>query len=291
MRLTLLLGAPVAAAALVALAADARAFCRTTTSQIPAGYDPAVYGCWQDGTPIAWTAGQVPYSLSSAASRQVSLADATQVAHLAFDTWNNAPCEAGPPNVQMYDNGPVSPEEAATDCGLNQCDPSVHDNLHVIVFRDDVWPYNDQANTLALTTVTFGVDSAEIFDADMEINSAQHTLTVQEPPPTGQGEVYDLQAIMTHEAGHFHGLAHATSTDAIMYAYYKPGAILLTPDDIDGVCSIYSPLPVSSGCSCDVAGSSWHGALATAAASLGLPLLLIAYRWRTRAFRSRRRTH
>ncbi len=285
MRSTLFV-APVAAAALLAFAADAQAFCRTTTSQVPAGYDPAVYGCWEDGTPVAWTAGQVPYSLSAAASRQVSLADATRVAHEAFDAWNNATCEAGAPNVQMFDNGPVSAEQAANDCGLDQCDPTVHDGLHVIVFRDDVWPYNDNANTLALTTVTFGVDSAEIFDADMEINSAQHKLTVEEPPPPG--DAYDLRAILTHEAGHFHGLAHATSTASIMYAYYQRGAINLTPDDMDGVCSIYSPLPVSSGCSCGVAGSAWHGALASAAGSLAL-VAVIACRWRMRASRSKRR--
>ena len=275
--------APLGVAIILAVAADASAFCRTTTSQVPAGYNPAVYGCWEEGIPVAWTAGRVGYSLSAAASRQISLADATRVAHQAFGAWNDAPCsQTAPtgPNVQAYDNGPVSAEVAASDCGLSQCDPTYHDSLHVIVFRDDEWPYNDTANTLALTTVTFGVDSAEIFDADIEINSAQHTLTVEEPPPSG---TYDLQAILTHEAGHFFGLAHATDTGSIMYAFYKPGAVALTQDDVDGVCSVYAPLQPAAGCTCAHADGSWNGAFA----AMGMAALALVIACRSRRASSR----
>ncbi len=280
---------PVAAGVLLATAEDAGAYCRTSTAQIPAGYDPAVYGCWQEGTPVAWTAGRVGYSLDSAASRQVSLADATRVAHQAFAAWNNAPCQGGNPIVQAFDNGPVSSSAAADDCGLDKCDPTYHDSLHVIVFRDTSWPYDDNTNTLALTTVTYGVDSAEIFDADIEINSSQHALTVHEPPPSGY---YDLQAILTHEAGHFFGLAHATSTSAIMYAFYKPGAVSLSPDDVDGVCTVYSPLntsPSGVACACDAVGRTARGTLGAAASVLAL-LGAITCRSRRRLSRWKRRT-
>jgi MYXO-CTERM domain-containing protein len=279
--------AALGVASILSAAADASAFCRTTTSQVPAGYNPAVYGCWEEGTPVAWTAGRVPYSLSAAASRQISLADATRVAHQAFGAWNEARCgQMAPtgPNVQAYDNGPVSAEAAAADCGLNQCDPTYHDSQHVIVFRDDEWPYNDTANTLALTTVTFGVDSAEIFDADIEINSAQHTLTAEEPPPSG---TYDLQAILTHEAGHFFGLAHATNTGSIMYAFYKPGALTLTQDDVNAVCAVYAPLQPVSGCTCAHAEGSSDGAFA--AVGMAALALVIACRSRRVSFRWTRR--
>jgi hypothetical protein len=276
--------APVAVAFFVAVEGDAGAFCRTTTSQVPSGYDPSAYGCWQDGTPVAWTAGRVPYSLSAASSRQISLADATRVAHIAFERWNQAPCAGGPPNVQTYDNGPVSAHAAATDCGLNMCDPTTHDGQHVIVFRDDYWPHNDRANTLALTTVTFGVDSAEIFDADVEVNATMQALSASEPPPPG---TFDLQAILTHEAGHFYGLAHAPASSAIMFAFYKPGAITLSQDDIDGVCSIYPPQ--EPGCGCVLAGAPAGGGLVAEAALLAL-LGVTFFRSRTRPFRSQRRT-
>jgi hypothetical protein len=213
----------------------------------------------------------VPYSLSSAASRQISLADATRVAHLAFDAWNNAACHGGSPNVQTYDNGPIDADAAATDCGIVMCDPSVHDPVHVVLFRDEAWPHNDPTNTLALTTVTFGVDSAEIFDADIEINSAEQTLSAEEPPPPG---AFDLQAILTHEAGHFYGLAHATDTRSIMYAFYKKGATTLTADDVDGVCTTNPPLARASGCGCGAVGLSPGGWVLAAGGSVLVAILV-----------------
>jgi hypothetical protein len=298
-----ILFAPAAVAVLLAVAEDARAYCRTTTSNVPSGYDPAASGCWPEGTPVAWTAGRVPYSLVAEASRQVTLADATHVAHLAFDAWNNSMCASGFPNVQAYDNGPVSAEAAGTDCGLVMCDPTFHDPQHVIVFRDDTWPHNDSANTLALTTVTYGVDSAEIFDADIEVNSAMYQLTLEDPPPLN---TYNLQAILTHEAGHFFGLAHATDTGSIMYAFYKARALDLTQDDIDGVCSVYLPLPPPTGsllsCGCEAVGSPRASPLRSTSGGGGpeggelffigtlLALAGLTCRWRRAPFRWTRRT-
>jgi MYXO-CTERM domain-containing protein len=167
-------------------------------------------------------------------------------------------------------------EAATDDCGLVQCDPTVHDSLHVIVFDDAAWPHNDPNNTLALTTVTYGVDSGQIYDADMEINTAEHSITATEPPPAGS---YDLQAILTHEAGHFFGLAHATSATPIMYARYQPGAVTLTSDDVDGICSMYPPI-TKSGCACTSTPSG--GGAGAVVAGTGLAMLLGARRRRRR---------
>ena len=261
----------------------AGAFCRTTTVHEPVPYNPVESGCWTEGKPLAWAAGaHVPYSLSASASKQISSTDATRIAALAFAAWNSAECgDAGEgvlPNVEAYDNGPVSAEAAADDCGIVPCDSSVHDPIHFIVFDDSTWPFNDPNNTLALTTVTYGVDSGDIVDADIQINSFGHKMTAQEPPPTG---FYDLQAILTHEAGHFLGLAHATSSAPIMFAQYQPGATTLTADDREGICAIYPPSPPSSsssGCSVSPAGP-----FSGPGAALLLPLLAACrLRWRRR---------
>ncbi len=249
-------GSALAAAALAACALSgartAGAFCRTTTVAPPPGYNPAESGCWTQGKPIAWTAGRVPYGVSSAASQYVTFAEASRVADLAFAAWNSALCPHGPPSVQAYDIGPLDVAPDAGDCTTSStCNAVTHD---VIVFRDQMWPYDDPVNTLALTTVTYGVNDGEIFEAYTEVNSAQHVLTTQEPPDSGSG-AFDLQAILTHEAGHFLGLAHATDTRSIMYAYYQPGAINLTPDDVAAICAVYDP-PLATGCSCESAPAS-----------------------------------
>jgi hypothetical protein len=226
----------------------ASAFCRTTTSPVPAGYDPTQSGCWKQGTPLGWHASRVPYGVSSAASVQVSLASATRIADLAFNAWNDTSCPDGTPAVQAYDDGPITSVPDASDCTSSaSCNPQAHD---VIEFDDQVWPHDDPANTLALTTVTFGVDDGAIFEAYTEVNSTpSHPLTTQEPPPAGS-DAYDLQAILTHEAGHFLGLAHATETTSVMYAYYKPGNVVLTPDDVAGFCAIYPQSAKSSSGGC-----------------------------------------
>jgi hypothetical protein len=234
-----------------------------STSQAPAGYDPAAAGCWSNGTPIAWTAGRIPYAVAARASREVDLAAATHAVHLAFDAWNRAPCEGGTPNVTLYDDGPID-LKAPAGCGSNECNAAAAS--HSIVFDDDAWPYEGSTNTLALTTVSFDVRAAEIFDAYIEVNSHDHVMSAREPPPPG---MYGLQAIMTHEAGHFIGLAHATAESSVMYAFYRPGRTRLTPDDVSAVCETYPPVP-TSGLACGSGRVSSGGRGVAACALLAL---------------------
>jgi hypothetical protein len=234
------------------VAVRAEAFCRTTTttSSEPLGYNPAVSGCWEGGVPLHWSISQVPYGVAAAGSplRKVTGAEATRVADLAFFAWENAGCDGGGPSIEGIDDGPLSSVPDASDCATSlSCDPEVHD---VIKFDDAEWPYDDPVNTIALTTVSYGVDDGRIFEAFTEVNSAEQNLTTLEPPAA---DAYDLRAILTHEAGHFLGLAHATETSSIMYAYYQPGAIQLMPDDVNGICAVYPP--AGSGGSCSLAMS------------------------------------
>jgi hypothetical protein len=235
---------PVACAACVLAAAvtagsDAHGFCRQITATPPAGYDPTTQGCFGAQTAgsvfeVYWANLCVGYSVQRGASRQVTLDQATAAAAQAFAAWTQTTCSGGgSPSVTAVDEGPV-------DCGLVEYDDD-GPNQHVIVFRDDGWPYDDSSNTLGLTTVTYDVTDGEIYDADIEINSHDYTLVASGPVPAG---AYDLQTVLTHEAGHFLGLAHSADTTAMMYAHYQPGLGALgalPPDDTDGICSIYPP--------------------------------------------------
>jgi hypothetical protein len=182
----------------------------------------------------------MPYGVAAAGSTRQGItgAEATIVADLAFSAWKDASCEGGTPNIQPYDDGPLTSVPEASDClNSDSCDPETHD---VIVFDDEEWPYpTNTANTIALTTVSYGVDDGRIFEAKTEVNSADEPLSTAEPTPSDD---YDLRAVLTHEAGHFFGLAHATETTSVMFAYYQaPGLIQLTPDDVSGICTVYPP--------------------------------------------------
>src|SRR5262249_43161433 len=112
-------------------------------------------------------------------------------------------------------------------------------NANIILYHDDLWPYEGTNNTLALTTVTYNLDTGEIYDADMELNSADNDFTV------GDTNVdFDLLSIVPHETGHFLGLAHSHESTATMWPSYDPPTTNLrhiSADDIAGICAIYPP--------------------------------------------------
>jgi hypothetical protein len=208
----------------------ASAFCRTTTEPLPASYSPT-RGCFNEGLFLYWRNACVGYSISSAASRNIPYEEAKRVIDASFQTWMNTSCGSGPPGITVVSQG-------AADCTEVRYNPKVG-NQNLIVFRDDRWPYSDPNSTLGLTTVTFDATTGEIFDADMELNASGRNLsTTDAVPPNG----FDLASVVTHEAGHFFGLAHATDSRSTMFASYKPGTIALrslAPDDIAGLCSAY----------------------------------------------------
>ena len=229
---TALLVGSIAVVATLALATTtAHAFCRTTTTPIPANYSPT-RGCFEDGLPLFWRGACVGYSVNSAASKTIPLATATEVIDEAFNVWNRAACASGSEvGIQTSNLGPVE----CTEVRYNPNGP----NQNVVIFRDDRWPYSDPNNTLGLTTVTFNADTGEIYDADMEINATGRNLSTATTVPANG---FDLLSVVTHEAGHFLGLAHATDSKATMFASYKPGTSALrslTEDDIAGICEIF----------------------------------------------------
>ena len=193
--------AAAAAAALCFLAPHvAHAFCRTTTIPVPATFNPTK-GCFTDGLPLFWKNQCVSYSINEAASDKFTLDQITPIVNNAFTTWTTSTCDSG--GTVGISASPTQ-NVACSQVRYNQNGP----NQNVIVFRDSNWPYSDPNNTLGLTTVTFNADNGEIYDADMEINASGKNLTITDPPPANG---FDLLSVITHEAGHFLGLAHAQS--------------------------------------------------------------------------------
>jgi Matrixin len=222
-------------------AGRAQAYCREVTDYPPNAFDPAVSGCFTaepDGGvlyPLFWRNQCVSYSFQQQGSKYISLSDATRVAAQAFATWSQAPCGSGSPSIQAIPFPPV-------DCdGAN----GSQEHSNIIIFRDDSWPHNDAANVIGYTTLTVDLDTGELFGANIEINTHDYTIVTDladgGAPRPGTTMTLDLGTILTHEAGHFLGLAHSASSSAVMFAHYQPGTTALTPDDVAGICTVYPP--------------------------------------------------
>jgi hypothetical protein len=168
----------------------------------------------------------------------VAYDDVTNVIARSFNKWTGATCVEGQSgnsraSIDVRDLGP-------SNCG-NVYHNSTVPNQNVVVFRDQVWPHNDKDNTLALTTVSFVRETGELLGADVEVNTAEKRMSIAENLSAG---AYDLESVMTHEMGHFLGMAHSDDIEATMFARYDSGSSVirtLAPDDVAGICAAYGP--------------------------------------------------
>lgn len=231
-------------AAIVLLAsADAHAFCRTTSQAASPSFQPAGDSCWTKGVVVWWKDSCVAYEIEATGGKNVSYDSVASVAATSFSTWTSVACAAG--QVTMTVTAGKAVPLACTAVGYVK---GAKNNVNEIIFHDDGWPYNDGFNTIALTTLTFNADTGQILDADIELNTSSGLITTGTPTAS----TFDLQSVLTHESGHFFGLAHSGHTEATMYSKYLPASTsmrVLAADDTAGICAIYgtSQRPTSTG--------------------------------------------
>ncbi|HEY2904059.1 MAG TPA: matrixin family metalloprotease [Polyangia bacterium] len=257
-NLIVVVGALLGACALSLLApARVWAFCRTTTCGDTC--NPPDADCVTNqlpNIPLFWADSCVSYDLQQDASKWASLDVATTIVDTVFATWTGVTCDGQPLSITSMNRGPV----VCAAREFNDGQKTAGGNANIIVFRDDTWPesaVSDPTSTLALTTVTYNKTNGQIVDADIEINGSQAPLSTDD---AGGGTAFDLQSILTHETGHFFGMAHSTVTCMTdgsdcpsMNAHYRPGSIAyrtLEDDDKAGICAIYPPGRAATDNSC-----------------------------------------
>jgi hypothetical protein len=193
-------------------------------------------GCWAFGPPLHWPTNCLSFSVQSDGSTNaaIDLELAETVIEAAFETWALADCGGGEtPSFSVRNRGSV-------ECRRHEYNQG-DGNANVFLFLDDRWPHKSvDGHQFALTTTTYDVDTGEIFDADVEFNTAAWEAFIQA----------DFASVVTHEVGHFLGLAHSTVRETTMTGGgYHGGMATLEPDDVEGVCAIYPPdEPLSSSC-------------------------------------------
>jgi hypothetical protein len=253
-----LLSALALGLALALTSAHAGAFCRS--SACPPREDGSTDGhvCHPAqgddcGVELQWRQPCVGFNIQRDASSQVDYATADATLNAAFAAWLAVDCGGGPPAIEVLDLGAV----ACAKIEYNQ-----HaGNANTLIFRDDTWPHTSEsgvgsADTLALTTVTYDVEKGDIYDADIEVNSVLPNTfsTTDAPGPTD----IDLLSVLTHEVGHFLGLAHSADVST-MFPDYTKGTIdirTLQPDDQGAICTAYPPGRHATG---DCTGLPRHG--------------------------------
>ncbi len=230
---------PIAALALFAAllgAGQASAYCRSAvcsaggkTAHGKVCSPPEGDDC---GTALQWRQPCITFALEKSGSQHVPLDVIQKQTKLSFEAWTSIDCGNGEhPRIEIEDFGTVS----CTKVEYNQRGG----NTNVIVFRDDEWPHDDGLNTIALTTVTYDVVKGDIFDADIEFNSFGKKFTTSDTMVD-----VDLRSVLTHEVGHFLGLAHSRVLEATMYPdYANRSTKLRTPskDDQLAICNAYPP--------------------------------------------------
>lgn len=235
--------AALSACAVLVTASDASAFCRSTTCRTSSAKECATdeNSCPTDGAKLFWPTSCVSYAMNEQGTQDLDPVDTADVIRKTFLAWSEVPCpKGGNASMTFEERPPVS-------CKRSEYNKEAP-NLNVVLFQDDDWKYRGIDGTLAKTSVTYNDQTGEIYDADIEVNAANNTVTISDNPAKIE---YDLQAILTHEVGHFIGVAHSAESSAVMFASYSPGSTSqrkLTPDDVDAVCAIYPP---KNGVVCD----------------------------------------
>ncbi|MBL8934628.1 MAG: matrixin family metalloprotease [Archangium sp.] len=115
-------------------------------------------------------------------------------------------------------------------------------NNNVIWLGGNFWRHG--SGTLGVTTTSFF--PGEITDADMELNNNSTWAN------DGRQTAIDYESVVTHEAGHFVGMDHTNSGNAVMNPSVGNGVVkraLLAPD-VSDLCTMYPGAAGGQGATC-----------------------------------------
>lgn len=228
------------------------AYCRTRTCE----FDPTV-SCEPDpqtqcstvGVPAFWGSSCIPFAIHEEGSpaEGISASDMRELVEEGFELWTGAACDGGgTPELSYFFRGAIDCAQVEYNCGAGDA------NNNIIMFRDGASDL-EQAQ-LALSILTANLDTGEIFDVDIEINSRDWDFAEDRSGPRKA----DLRQVINHELGHLLGLSHSLERGALMRASYgdisEPG-----DDDVAGVCEVFGgaasdpvcevePLAADAGC-------------------------------------------
>jgi MYXO-CTERM domain-containing protein len=232
--------AALATALLLATAGEARAFCRSTACE--PGKETCTYdenGCPRSGPPLSWRTLPLPYRFHAGGTEKLDMDRVREATRRAFQTWSNVTCR-GKRTSLRFEEGKDIPGTHP----LTASDPPSFG----IYFRDEDWPGDDPEESLAQTNQKYGKTNGYIDYSSIEVNTTDRTYRLSD---SEGGDGIDFQAVVTHEVGHYIGLAHSKVESSIMVPSYCQSSDrcgkgtdesrALAEDDIAAVCALYPP--------------------------------------------------
>jgi hypothetical protein len=205
------------------------AFQLETTDDPDCDERPGV-NCPHKGIPLRWTFSPVTYFVNADQSG-LSFGDVRTAVTSAFSTWQSASGN----NIE-YSFG-----------GQTHSNADGNDGQNTVTF---VHLGSKSADTFGQSTITFSSKTGEIFDVDIELNADEPFAILPAGEVDPLDPAVDVQAVVTHESGHFSGLAHENTLGPQVVMFFSDISgntthRALTSDDRDGIRTVY-PDPVSS---------------------------------------------
>lgn len=227
----------------------AAAWCRMTTSpRQPSATEPCIFPSPDTMPPeqyLEWMEPCSAIALSVAApSDDLSAEQVAGVLARSIATWEAVECGGRPLGIDLE----ILADASTCVAPLYRDDAG---NVNTIMFVQDWGDRAYDPAAFAVTTVWHRRSTGEILDVDMEINERRGPYGICPPEGCLDTRTVDLENVVTHELGHYLGLAHSSEPDATMYASALAGETIkrdLTADDVAGICAVYPPGRPSGEC-------------------------------------------
>lgn len=197
---------------------------------------------------LSWLTRDLTYEISDAGSARTPGDTERDAVTASFATWQAVADDCS--DFHFRDGHGASSKnlvvwrERTCEAAAPALDPCFQDGTCSDTY--DCW--DDDAQSLALTRLTYSTSTGAILDATIQLNAAHWLFTTVDSPPCREGAeattcvASDVQNTVTHEIGHLLGLDHvpgASSTMSATAPLAETSKRAIDPGTRDGFCHIY----------------------------------------------------